>query len=328
MTKKGVILLASLVLVLLVVIVGCERKVTEVVEDSTEVCQQCHSDNTLVVAVGAQWDNSVHATGGNFDHNTPPCSGCHTSEGFIARLATGDPGTPENPSAIGCFTCHQPHTNYNFNLRIDDPVALETGGTFDLGNGNLCANCHQARTPNPPIPTSGTITITNSRWGPHHGTQGNLLSGNGAHVFGSAYDNGAHTTAAVNGCPMCHMATPVGDQAGGHTFNVTYDDGDEDNVAGCNIEACHNGGVEDFEYHEVQDSVETLLEALRAELLADSLITSSNLVNTDFTDSLGRDDAGALFNFLFFEDDRSLGIHNPDYAIEALNASIAYMQGR
>ena len=104
MTKKGVMILASLLLALMIVIVGCERKVTEVVDNSTEVCQQCHSDNTLVVAVAAQWANSVHATGGNFERNTPPCSGCHTSEGFIARLATGDPGTPENPSAIGCFT--------------------------------------------------------------------------------------------------------------------------------------------------------------------------------------------------------------------------------
>ena len=43
MTKKGVMILASLLLALMIVIVGCERKVTEVVDNSTEVCQQCRA---------------------------------------------------------------------------------------------------------------------------------------------------------------------------------------------------------------------------------------------------------------------------------------------
>lgn len=292
-------------------------------------CFTCHTDHDFgdeVRAIEVQWAASVHATGGNFERNTAPCSKCHTNEGFKAFLASGDPGNPTNPSPIGCFTCHAPHTNSNFSLRTEAPVALEQGGTFDMGAGNLCANCHQARTPNPPI-VGDSITITSAYWGPHHGPQASTLSGNGAYVFtGATYGNAAHTSVITEGCPTCHMADPYGAQAGGHTFNMTYDyhGSETDLTKGCT--QCH-GTLADFNYHNVQDSVQTLLDSLRSSLINAGILNSSDLANVPYGGSLTitSDSAGALYNYLMFFADRSNGVHNADYVMDALNASINIM---
>lgn len=311
---------------------GCEGERGPAGQDAATVCVNCHNDDTEIWAIVAEWSNSVHATGGNYERNTPPCSRCHTSEGFVAYLETGDPGTPYYPSAIGCFTCHRPHTNYNFDLRIDTPVTLDYGGTFDDGKANLCANCHQVRVPSPLPPQSGTVDITSSRWGPHHGPQSNILSGQGAYVFpGESYRNQhPHYTANLEGCPTCHMAQPFGSQAGGHTWNMTYvyHGSEEDNTAGCMTTefSCH-ASVDDFHYHGIQDSVDVLVAVLDTLLMDAGIINPANgLINAPIT--LTADQAGATFNYYMFEEDRSRGIHNPVYYMDALNASITAMGGR
>ena len=45
----------------------------------------------------------------------------------------------DNPSRIGCFTCHSPHTTLDFALRTVAAVDLNEGGTYDYGNSNICA---------------------------------------------------------------------------------------------------------------------------------------------------------------------------------------------
>ena len=294
-------------------------------ESGTEECFQCHSENSGLLAIEAQYENSVHDKGLDFERNTPPCSGCHTHEGFLARLATGDPGTPANPSTIHCFTCHEPHTNGNFNLRTQSPVSLMLGGTFDRGHGNLCANCHQARVPSPRIAAApDSTTITSTRWGPHHSNQSNMLAGAGGYEFaGYEYEDSPHTVAVINGCPSCHMATPLGARAGGHSMNLAYDDeGDEaDLVTGCNAEDCHYGAVEDFSYAGAQAEVELLLEDLHSILLARGII--DDVDGLPVKGKYSEAEAGALFNFLFVEEDRSKGIHNTDYAVALLESALA-----
>jgi hypothetical protein len=287
-------------------------------------CMKCHSESSGITAIEGQYENSVHNKGIDFERNTPPCSGCHTHEGFLARLATGDPGTPPNPSTIHCFTCHEPHTSGNFNLRTQAPVTLMLGGTFDRGHGNLCANCHQGRVPSPTVKTAPDSTnITSNRWGPHHSMQSNMLVGSGGHEFaGFEYEDSPHTVAVVNGCPSCHMATPYGAQAGGHSMNMTYlsHGTEEDLVTGCNAENCHYGAVEDFSFAGAQAEVELLMEDLNAALLGRSLIDADGLpVPGKRTEA----EAGAVYNFLFVEGDRSLGIHNTEYAVALLESSLS-----
>jgi hypothetical protein len=164
---RGKIIVTLILAATLFVMVSCEREVTEtiVVTENTD-CFTCHNDQDFgdeVVAAKVQWDASVHATGGNFERDGTSCSQCHTNEGFKAFLTTGETINPENPSPIGCFTCHAPHTEGDFSLRTSIPVDFVAGGTFDLGAANLCANCHQARAHSPmagrvPMPLMWTVT--------------------------------------------------------------------------------------------------------------------------------------------------------------------------
>ncbi len=330
MSNARLVVLAIAALALFIMI-GCEGDPGPAGTSGTATCVTCHNDDTQIVAIAAQWGNSTHANGGNYERNTPPCSGCHTSEGFVARMNTGDPGTPDNPSAIGCFTCHEPHTNYNFNLRISDPVVLAVGGaTFDKGNANLCAQCHQNRTASPTVPDTGTVIITSSRWGPHHGPQANILSGNSAYVFAGETYTTAHAhyvSPSSEGCVTCHMSAPFGSQAGGHTWNMTYDyhGAEEDQIAGCETAGCHST-LTDFSYGGVQDSVLAMLTTLETLLLNAGIIDSTGLAVVPETLTVAQ--AGALYNFNMFEEDRSEGIHNPGYAYDVLNASITAMGGR
>ncbi len=304
-------------------VIGCEGDQGPAGTEGTATCVECHNDDTQIVAIAGQWGNSTHAIGGNFERNGSSCSRCHTSEGFVAYLDTGEGGEPENPSAIGCFSCHEPHTNYTFDLRASDPVELTLGGTFDQGDGNLCANCHQGRAPSPEIPESGTITITSTRFGVHHGPQANIVMGSGAYVFTGASYGSSHGPSVSNGCPTCHMAPPYGAQAGGHTMNLVYlyHGGDTDLVDGCNTSECHNGNVDDFEHGDVQADIEALLLTL-----SDILINDVGIMN-DSEQSVAGDwsvaAAGAFLNYKMILEDRSLGIHNPTYVEDVLDASIA-----
>ncbi len=317
----------------IVFLAGCEGEQGPAGQDAATECTSCHSDDTQIRAISAQWANSIHATGGNFERNSSSCSRCHTSEGFVAYWETGDGGTPENPSAIGCFTCHQPHTNYNFDLRYSDAVVFDEGGaTYDKGMSNLCAKCHQSRVVSPAIPTTGTIDLTSKRWGPHHGPQSNLLSGNGPYEFaGESYttDHVHYFSTSSEGCVTCHMATPFGAQAGGHTWKMSYDyhGSDVNNIAGCETSGCHVNFV-DFAYRGIQDSVVVLIEALRTILLTANILDTADVNYAQVPNTLTVNEAGALYNFQFFREDRSNGIHNPDLAIEALDASITAMGGR
>jgi hypothetical protein len=317
------------------VIMGCEGKKGATGPQGPEGpsgttdCVQCHSDDTRIVARQIQWENSVHFTGGNFTRNTPPCSGCHTTEGFVAQLATpGNPGTIANPSPIGCFACHAPHTNLNFDLRTQTAVTLMMGGTFDRGEGNLCANCHQARVPSPPVPSADTtLIITSSHWGIHDGPQANILSGNGAYQFGgTGYGNSYHTTGVTNGCPACHMATPTyGAQAGGHTMSLTYGSGPTEFTTGCKVTGCH-ATMPDFNKDGVQDSTEALLMTLENALIARGILDADGGIIAP--DTLTTLEAKALVNYELFETDRSLGVHNTEYTFDALNATIAALVGQ
>jgi hypothetical protein len=313
--------------------VSCEREVTEtiVVAENTD-CFTCHNDQDFgdeVVAAKVQWDASQHAIGGNFERDGTSCSQCHTNEGFKAFLATGETIDPTNPSSIGCFTCHAPHTVGDFSLRTSAPVEFIAGGSFDMGAANLCANCHQARAHSPMV-EADTVIITSSRWGAHHGPQANILSGQGAYAFDVDGYAASPTHGAIpDGCVNCHFVEAYGAQSGGHTFNMTYvyHGGVTDNVAGCNAEGCHTG-LEDFDHDGVQDSVSLLLDSLDFYLQADSVLDDEHLYILADNDTLilDADVAKAAFNYLYFLEDRSFGIHNPAYALEVLTASFEVIQ--
>ena len=312
-----------------VALVACERTVTTV-EETVEPasCFNCHSDqNTAIVAAEQQYAFSVHASGTHVTEPNDPCSGCHTSEGFISRIETGIiPTGLTNPTAIHCFTCHAPHTNGNLSRRLDEPFPLANGVTFDHHDGNACTACHQSRrNVNTYVTTSSGRVTLNNRWGPHHGPQTDMLTGtNGYEYAGFTYEQTNHKLATEDGCLDCHMKVTENLRVGGHSFNMAYDDGTEELINTGACASCH-GDMDDFDYQGVQTEIDSLVANLKGELVTAGLVTASTgLPRTAVTSS---DSAGAVWNYMLAIEDRSRGVHNRKYLRGLLTSATQYIQG-
>lgn len=303
-------------------------------ENGVATCGQCHDLSTDLYAKIIQYENSTHLNGGNFERSTTSCAPCHTHEGFVERMDAGTmvcAADIEDPTPPNCRTCHKIHETYtdaDYDLTYADPAMqwIDNTVSHDIGMGNICANCHQARTldptqiPDPANPTD-SITITSSRYGYHHGPQYNMLMGEGGYrTAGGNYatPTASHKNNVADGCTECHMGPSFGNQAGGHTWFMTYDyHGSEvDNVAAC--ENCHPG-ESDFDINGVQTEIAMLLDSLGNMLVAAGIQTSSgSAVSGTYTAEL----VGARLNWQFVEEDRSLGVHNYEYAKALLINSI------
>ncbi len=265
-----------------------------------------------------------------------------------------------NPSPPGCFACHAPHARGNFSLRDSTPVTITSfiigvpDAQFDYGKGNLCVRCHQTRTSSPmspkPDPTktaaTDTLKITSSRWYPHYGVQGQMLKGTGGFEFtdftySGSSNHTSNTTIMQEGCPKCHMAEQSSGGAGvggGHTMNIAYEGegGTEAFVlAGCKDAGCHGTSITSPDIPGsstggigAQTLIGMNLDTLQTLLLARGWIdTTGGSVTVVASSSrplraVPASRAGALYNFLFVEHDKSEGVHNTRYALELLRSSI------
>jgi hypothetical protein len=293
-------------------------------------CVECHNDTTLIVSKEAQFrESSVHGTGESFVRGEgTDCAGCHGTEGAKARINAGLP--PHDASVVGvtnvspfdCRTCHNIHTTYtkaDFSLTGGaQPVALErTGGTFDGGNGNLCANCHQIRNA-PPTATGGNIEVTSSRYGTHYGVEAQMLLGEGG--LGVSGSPSPHYAAVENTCVTCHM---------GEEANHTY----LPDVARC--QACH-ADAEDFDVNGVQTEITAMLEELHAIFVAEKLLNPETDLWGIYDTATGTWSnpsaaapltvpeavANAMWNYKFVTYDQSMGVHNSVYSKALLEASL------
>jgi hypothetical protein len=330
--------------------------------DGNVACLQCHSAETPQIIL-EQFNQSVHAAGEiavDYAGARSSCAQCHSSEGFIEFARTGEVAENiSNPSAWQCKTCHSIHESFeqtDYALRLADPVEFLFDETVvaDLGNSNLCANCHQSRRAGPydmggeevdtdddDVPDftvpDGEFYISSTHYGPHHGAQSNVVYGAGfAEIEGSfTYPDAgsaSHNDETYGRCTGCHMSE-YGNGAGGHTWNPGID--------GCNTAECHNGNATDFDINNVQTETEGLLEELRDLLLAAGVIELGEeefyelnpetgdielVVETDgYHPIVGSHPvvlAEAFFNWVGLEEDRSLGVHNPAYVKALLENSI------
>src|SRR3990170_2438846 len=297
-------------------------------------CTECHNDTTLIVSKEAQFrENSVHGTGEAFIRGeTTACAGCHGTEGAKARINAGLP--PHDPSVEGivnvspfdCRTCHNIHTTYtrsDFSLTGgEQPVVLErTGGTFDGGKGNLCANCHQVRNPKPEA-SGGNLEVASSRFGPHYGIPAPMLLGEGG--LGVTGSPSPHYAVVENTCVTCHM---------GEERNHTY----LPDVERC--QACH-ADAEDFDINGVQTEIEAMLEELHATFVDEKLLnpetdlwgiynpatgTWSN-PSADAPLTVPEAVANAMWNYKFVVYDLSMGVHNSKFTKALLEAALEAMK--
>jgi hypothetical protein len=294
--------------------------------DGNVTCLECHS-TAVKDAIGYQYAQSGHAIGevtmaeGEWSAS---CSKCHTQEGFI-NYAAGETavaiGAPVRFSCVMCHNIHQTFTATDYAFRLADPVAFicdASGATiFDGGNSNVCANCHQSRRAEPNIEIPGsTYNITSTHYGPHHGAQSNVLYGYGfAELAGDAtYPTpgaAGHFSADVR-CTGCHMAE-YAEGEGGHTFNPS--------IGACTT--CH-AGAESFDINGFQTDTQAKLDQLRDLLVAGGVL---EYVAADdaYEPVVGTHDmilVQGFFNWVGLSEDRSLGVHNPDYVTALLDNSI------
>ncbi|MFT5314639.1 MAG: hypothetical protein ACI9UK_000460 [Candidatus Krumholzibacteriia bacterium] len=324
--------LACLGSIVIITTAGCTREITTVVSETPEPasCFECHSDqNTQLVAIERQWENSLHASGLNSSRSSASCSGCHTSEGFLQRVAGEETTNINNPTMIHCFTCHAPHTDQNFELRVDEPQMLADGTVVDIGKGNLCASCHQSRRD---FDAYFSGNINSPYWGPHHGTQTDLLYAANAHEFdGFDYQETEwHRTLTEDACVQCHVRTSGQNWVvGGHSFNmramvdgVDGEDPDEFIITD-SCKECHADFGRDFDYRGAQTEIDNLVNELNALLVTAGLLDATG--HPIPGDTITKDTAGALWNYLIVIEDRSRGIHNPRYAKGLLQSSIDFL---
>ena len=285
-------------------------------------CTQCHNNTTLIDGPATSWGSSVHAIGIAFGiaGNESTCTGCHTGVGFSDRMAAGvtDPNkfttVYANPTRIDCRACHNIHTTFtkvDFSLKTVAAVPLFAlqGTTFDGGKGNLCANCHQARTALPAAAADGTINVSSPYWGPHHGPQAEMMLG----VGGSADVQGApgpHYSKVTDTCVTCHM--------GGDAANHTY----TPNVATC--QTCHTG-AKDFNMNGAVAELDAKIATLKADLTKAGMLDSKT--GATVVGKYPAAKAGALWNYLLVAvEDKSHGVHNMPYAEALIDAALVAMK--
>jgi hypothetical protein len=281
--------------------------------DGNVTCISCHSQANMDLNV-AQFARSSHY-GGEVDDGreawSSSCVRCHTDQGFVEFAAGMNIGPLTGGSnSFVCATCHGIHETFeatDYALRLDEAVSFifDATVTFDGGNSNLCANCHQSRTAEPNIAVPGsTFTITSTHYGPHHGAQSNVLAGVGfAEIAGSiAYpaDNSAtHFTSDAAKCTGCHMSDAGSDGIGGHTFMPP--------VESCT--SCHAGATK-FDINGVQTANQALLDEIEAKLFTAGVIDADG---HPIPGTYPMVQAQAFFNWIGLIEDRSLGVHNPAY---------------
>ncbi|MFC1733901.1 hypothetical protein ACFL6I_26670 [candidate division KSB1 bacterium] len=293
--------------------------------DGNATCGQCHDLSAQLVAIIGQYNNSFHGTGPDHERNGTSCAPCHTHQGFLEVLATGLDETAadiENPARINCRTCHKIHETYtaaDYGLRATGPVTLHIhDDVVDFGKGNSCVGCHQGRAfsdgqePDP-LALTDSVTFTSSRFGVHHGPQGNILGGvGGFEIPGSmSYTTPAAHTSITDGCVQCHMATAFGYAAGGHTWWMEYEyhGATEPNMAGCDVTGCHPG-EEDFDINGVMTQIHELHDSLGNVLINLGIMTPTfSAVPGTWTNL----HAGGVWTHQMIREDRSFGVHNPKY---------------
>ena len=310
-------------------------------DTSVSLCAPCHSGQL------GEYTTSGHGTVGGIsqedfhaEFNRSTCRPCHTSEGFIFANdpAYADYSLPEGylQNFIGCVTCHDPHAGEEaggnpHQLRTltavevayhpglapgDDEVPTMSG----YGNAQLCAQCHHARRDATNV--QGQIANGSSHFGPHGSPQMDMFIGAGCYeIEGYTYEREhQHNAGIADACVKCHMVRVAvihgtSQEHSFHTFEPTVD----------NCLPCHTG-IADFDVEGLQTTVQGLLDDLATRFgFADAAAmlneeTGWDAVNEDESwQPWQREAAYALF---FVANDGSLGVHNPNYAVDLLENAI------
>lgn len=303
---------------------------------SREDCAQCHSNDGYVDVM----ERGFVQPGGYYtygppeyvidDNGTPD----DPTDDFI--VIDDDPDSPTfglplienesftNAAKIRCTTCHGTHSSFDFENDGNDmalrqgfmPVSLmiDPSVTIDMGLSNTCVNCHQPRNSYAVPNATDDYTITSSRFGPHHGPQSTMVYGIfGAELTGSvAYPTAGSSQHASVSCTGCHMGETSTGEDGAHSFWPA--------INACT--QCHTSATSIEEL--VVTNYETDFNTLHNELVNLGAITSSGSTVSGMTWS--PEIAQAIWNYRTLLEDKSNGVHNPEYAKALLTNSLEALQ--
>jgi len=189
------------------------------------------------------------------------------------------------------------------------PVSLfyDSSIVIDMGLSNTCVNCHQPRNSYVVPGPVEDYTNTSSRFGPHHGPQSTVVYGIlGAEIAGSlTYPTAGSSDHAAVSCVGCHMGETTDGEDGAHSFWPT------DNACA----QCHAISIENLQIAGFDDDMATL----KADLVALGVIQAND---RPIPGTYPADVAQALWNYRTLLEDRSHGIHNPEYAKALLANSL------
>jgi len=293
-----------------------------------------------------EWAESGHATfalygedGVTPEHNVvgAGCVMCHNGKYYVKVQIEGEAPPAEDLTEVNedsahitCAVCHDPHSGeYEYQLRVDPEtnVVIPFGNTSVSGGpANICITCHNGRRTEA---DRDNFIAGNTFRGMHPNNQGTMLFAIGGFEFpGYEYDKEhPHNTWNEEKCVTCHMWTkeyesPESPGVFGHTF--------EPRVEACLT--CHVGTPEEFEAYE--DAFVDEVTALMAEFVQKypfkDMTDPQNPVllirpqdGGPPADEIGNQYRQAAWNYLYVEEDGSLGRHNPEYALDLLKSAIA-----
>ncbi len=329
---------------------------------SANNCGQCHTNQ--VAEWGQTWHArgkaGASAGGGSFrsGNTLNSCGQCHSTKGF---LDVNDPGISYSNAVVTtrgtynegvtCEACHDPHSMGmgTHQLRNIPSYTLMNGYVVtNAGDGMICVSCHHERNSATNVVS---ITIPTSR-GAHHSTQADLLFGQNAYEFGLKMPSPSPHAQVPDTCVGCHMPdTPAGlvsdkvGHVGGHTFTLAWMDPTDGTVPPGRGSApfltercapCH-GTVTNFTFGgqifttnlvSCQEEVSNLLYQV-AKLLdpTNTGLRINTALITNAVTRAGLAQRAAYFNWTYFSEDASLGVHNPNYTKSVLRATIAALGG-
>jgi hypothetical protein len=347
---------------------------------SPDVCAYCHESGTNHI-IAREFRTAIHAAPVNESGpGREACVQCHTGKGFqqfAEGVPTTDPYFDSQYYPITCAGCHDPHNPSSLYPTRDDagndaghqlrkltvtllqantttptsPTKMDVTGA---GLGALCMNCHQSRTEaNAAIAGAGTSSIS-SRFGPHHGPQGDILYGNNMLALGGVtLAKSNHFGATGDACVTCHMynlnridGTGKLIESGGHTFGMSTYQKDaqgnylrdatgaripgDDNMEAC--AQCHGGTlglsfdqakfvynkIKDLDNNGIEEGLQIEVKGMIAKIFAQMPKDPKTGLMATPSSSWTKTQLSAYWNALTAQEDRSNGVHNPKYVVTAL----------
>ncbi len=313
-------------------------------------CMQCH-DAPNKHRIGSYWAASSHATMplSGEEASRSSCWPCHNGDAF-AKFAK-NPSAPnyagvEIVESISCVACHDPHSEANpYQLRIVTRDKLANGYVVPAevgGKGQLCMNCHRARTDNKVVVEMQKL-VFRDRFYPHYSPQADMYLGTNGYDYGTPIQGIGTHQGLDDGCVTCHMATRINGSSVHSNHEMEMKDAaGKDIVTSC--KTCHGSKVDSFDdiqagadydgngtieavVKEIDGMLATLKSILPKGADGEPLNMSVDFKKDSLTYKSHPEWYGATWNYYFVKNDWSHGIHNTKYAVALLRASLGAQTG-